>query len=233
MNLSNDESLVDKSHFKSQRLRSGCFFYCVLCFVLQSFAASMVNLDMLNRLQKNYGDAAYQRGLALKKLLDDLRIEGEQQQLIVVNQFFNQFKYSEDIQQWKQKDYWATPEEFIGVNTGDCEDYVIAKYFALRALGIAEEKLYLTYVKSTRLNVAHMVLSYFATPKSIPLILDNYDLRILPADQRDDLLPVYSFNAQSLFLTNASAGLGKKLPTEKVKNSKWTELLKNLQEIKE
>lgn len=33
-------------------------------------------------------------------------------------------------------DYWATPYEFLARDKGDCEDYVIAKYFALLHLGI-------------------------------------------------------------------------------------------------
>ena len=70
-----------------------------------------------------------------------------------------------------------------------------------------------------------MVLSYFETPGSIPLIMDNYNPEILKGDQRPDLLPVYSFNAKSLFLTNASAGLGRSLPTDKIKNNKWKKLL--------
>lgn len=74
-----------------------------------------------------------------------------------------------------------------------------------------------------------MVLSYFESPKSTPLILDNYNQQILSADKRRDLLPVYSFNAKSLFLTNASAGLGRSLPTDKIKNNKWQKLLDNIQ----
>jgi len=101
----------------------------------------------------------------------------------------------------------------------------------LRALGVKDEQLYLTYVKATRENVAHMVLSYFETPQGIPLVLDNYELRIMSADKRTDLLPVYSFNAKSLFLTNASAGLGRALPTDKVKNSKWEQLLTNIGKV--
>ena len=46
---------------------------------------------------------------------------------------------------------------------------MIAKYFTLRYLGIADDRLYLTYVKALKQNVAHMVLSYFETPQGIPL----------------------------------------------------------------
>ncbi len=188
----------------------------------------LVSHAMLERLRQNYSEQAARRGRALNKLLARLQGKEVATQLKEVNRFFNQFQYREDIDVWGQQDYWETPEEFIGLQKGDCEDFVIAKYFSLRKLGIPDKRLYLTYVKALKRNVAHMVLSYFATPASIPLILDNYNPYILRADKRKDLLPVYSFNARSLFLNNASAGLGKALPTDKIKNSKWEKLLADL-----
>ncbi len=189
----------------------------------------LVNAQMLSRLKKNFSDQAERRGRALNKLLDELQDKDIDTQLKEVNRFFNQFIYREDIDLFGQQDYWQTPEEFIGRQQGDCEDFVIAKYFSLRKLGVPDKRLYLTYVKALKKNVAHMVLSYFPTPSSIPLILDNYNPYILRASERKDLLPVYSFNAKSLFLNNASAGLGKALPTDKVKNSKWQKLLAEIQ----
>ncbi len=191
-------------------------------------ATPLITGDMLKQLKSEYSPEAYRRGQALNKLLDTLKDKSIDTKLIEVNRFFNQFQYREDIDQWGQKDYWATPQEFIGTQKGDCEDFVIAKYFSLRKLGVPDNRLYLTYVKALKKNVAHMVLSYFETPASIPLVLDNYNPRIFPASKRQDLLPVYSFNANSLFLSNASAGLGKSLPTNKIKNSKWTNLLADI-----
>jgi len=191
-------------------------------------AEPLVTNEMLTDLKQQYSPEAYRRGLALNKLLDSLKNKPVDIQLKEVNQFFNQFEYAEDIDQWGEKDYWATPEEFIGTHHGDCEDFVVAKYFSLRKLGVPDNKLYLTYVKALEQNVAHMVLSYFEMPSSIPLVLDNYNPRILHASKRKDLLPIYSFNANSLFLSNASAGLGKSLPTSKIKNSKWQKLLADL-----
>jgi predicted transglutaminase-like cysteine proteinase len=191
-------------------------------------AEPLVTKEMLTDLKQQYSPEAYRRGLALNKLLASLKNQPVDIQLKEVNRFFNQFQYAEDIDHWGEKDYWATPEEFIGTQHGDCEDFVIAKYFSLRKLGVPDNKLYLTYVKALKQNVAHMVLSYFETPSSIPLVLDNYNPRILEASQRKDLLPIYSFNANSLFLSNASAGLGKSLPTSKIKNSKWQKLLTDL-----
>ena len=192
-------------------------------------AQPLVSKPMLERLKKNYSAQAKRRGQALNTLLEQLQGKDIDTQLKEVNRFFNQFQYREDIDLFGQQDYWQTPEEFIGRQQGDCEDFVIAKYFSLRKLGVPDQRLYLTYVKALKKKVAHMVLSYFETPSSIPLILDNYNPYILRADKRKDLLPIYSFNAKSLFLNNASAGLGKALPTDKIKNSKWQKLLSEIQ----
>jgi predicted transglutaminase-like cysteine proteinase len=203
---------------------------CLLIILVpkQHNAQPFADEEMLQRLNQQYNMEASRRGKALNRLLEKLADKDVKHQLTEVNRFFNQFAYKDDMKLWGQEDYWATPEEFIGVNGGDCEDYVVAKYFVLRSLGVADEHLYLTYVKALKENRAHMVLSYFETPKSTPLILDNYNPVILSADKRRDLLPVYSFNAKSLFLTNASAGLGQSLPTDKIKNNKWKKLLNTI-----
>ena len=101
-------------------------------------------------------------------------------------------------------------------NAGDCEDYVIAKYFALRGLGIPDSRLRMMFVTALSVNQAHMVLAYYPEPNAIPLILDNINPRILPANKRRDLLPVYSFNGEGLWLAKAQ-GRGSKLGSSKHK----------------
>lgn len=226
------DSARDSGIGPGKAMLSGMLVIFMLLIPNNHYAETFADELMLQRLSQQYDVMARQRGVALNNLLARLAGKDVRYQLTEVNRFFNQFKYKDDLALWGQKDYWATPEEFLGVNSGDCEDFVVAKYFALRSLGVPDKHLYLTYVKAVRQNVAHMVLSYFATPKSIPLILDNYNPRILRADKRRDLLPVYSFNAQSLFLSNASAGLGRALPTDKIKNNKWQKLLANMKRSK-
>jgi predicted transglutaminase-like cysteine proteinase len=111
--------------------------------------------------------------------------------------------FIDDILQWKVDDYWATPLEFLMTGAGDCEDFAIAKYFTLKELGIEESKMRITYVKALRINKVHMVLSFFASPKSVPDVLDNLNPDIMPASQRSDLLPVYSFNGTGLWVAKA------------------------------
>ncbi len=204
----------------------------LLALILVAVAAAVdrapgfVDATELKELRARYGDAAYRRGEMLNQLVAELQTADTWTKVKEVNRFFNQFPYQSDKSLWGQEDYWQTPLEFLGRNGGDCEDYVISKYFVLRALGLRNENLYLTYVKAVEQNVAHMVLSYFETPQSVPYILDNYNPMIMPATERRDLVPVYSFNAESLFLAN-SAGLGQALPVEKVRNSKWEKLLRD------
>ena len=115
----------------------------------------------------------------------------------------NQITYRSDASVWKQKDYWATPFEFMGRGAGDCEDYAIAKYFSLIKLGIPDDKLRITYVIYKRSNSkyeeAHMVLTYYHKTGAEPVILDNINKSLQLASKRNDLKPVYSFNASGLW----------------------------------
>jgi hypothetical protein len=73
-------------------------------------------------------------------------------------------------------------------------------------MGLDEQKMRLTYVRALQINKPHMVVSYFEQPGSEPLVLDNLNAVILPASQRPDLLPVYSFNAEGLWLAKREDG---------------------------
>ncbi|CAN7557901.1 cysteine protease LapG [Pseudomonas solani] len=161
-----------------------------------------------------------------QRLLASQAGASEAEQLKEVNRFFNaKLRFTDDLALWNQVDYWATPVEALRRGAGDCEDYAIAKYISLRHLGVPAEKLRITYVKALRLNQAHMVLTYYEKPDAVPLVLDNLIGSILPASQRSDLLPVYAFNGEGLWLTNQ--GGGKKVGDAK-RLSRWQDLLKKM-----
>jgi predicted transglutaminase-like cysteine proteinase len=120
--------------------------------------------------------------------------------LQLTNQYFNGARFTTDYAVWQRQDYWATPVEFLIADAGDCEEFAIAKYFTLTRMGIADSALRVTYVKALSLDQPHMVLAWYETPTADPLILDNIEPRILPASQRPDLIPVYSFNGSDLWL---------------------------------
>ena len=140
-----------------------------------------------------------------------------------VNQFFNsRIRFVDDMTVWGQEDYWATPVEALRKGAGDCEDYALAKYFTLRELGVPASQLRITYVKALQLNQAHMVVTWYSSPDAIPLVLDNLKPAILPASARSDLLPVYSFNGEGLWIPQAS---GSKRVGDSTRLSRWQELL--------
>lgn len=189
-----------------------------------------IKASTYEKIAKIYGENAKKRVIGLNKLMVSLQNSSEQEKLLKVNDYFNLLTWKEDQDVWGKKDYWATRMEFLGKGAGDCEDFVTAKYFTLKQLGISTEKLYFTYVKAVEYNQAHMVLSYYDTPKSIPLILDNINPKIRVATQRKDLVPVYSFNGDSLFLSKQE-GLGQAIPGgNKKQNPKWLNLVDRMKE---
>lgn len=129
----------------------------------------------------------------------------------------------EDIQAWGKKDYWATPLETLNKGAGDCEDFAIAKYFALEQLGVPQSAMKITYVKSTNFSEAHMVLLASKQEGKSPVVLDNMTMKTLPFTKRTDLMPVYSFNEKSFFF-----GASDKSAGDISKMSRWTELLQKV-----
>ena len=92
-------------------------------------------------------------------------------------------------------------------NGGDCEDFATAKYFTLRELAVPDDKMHLLYVKALQFEKPHMVLSYYLEPTADPLILDSIVDAILYASQRQDLIPIYSFNGQGLWLAKKQSSV--------------------------
>ncbi len=124
------------------------------------------------------------------------------------NEFYNQIPYFSDMEHWGVEDYWATPVEIVASFGGDCEDYAIAKYMTLKDLGVPIDHMRITYVRAINLGVTHMVLAYYPTPDADPWILDNLIPEIKLASARTDLVPVYSFNDDDLWLPNGTAKKG-------------------------
>lgn len=197
---------------------------CAIFLGSSSLWALELSQTLVNYIQSRFGDAAAQRLFDWEKLANSHHQEASSFKLEKVNRFFNQAKFVSDDEQWNSEDYWATPVELLAVNAGDCEDYSIAKYFTLKEMGIPEEKLKITYVKALKLNQAHMVLAYYESPDAEPLILDNLIPEIRPASERNDLVPVYSFNGEGLWLSRYKDTKNKRIgSSDKLDN--WMDML--------
>jgi len=206
------------------------FFISLMFINLSLHAKPYVEKELLNKIGVKYKVFAKKRFFYLQKTLDSVKDASDIKKLNAVNTFFNDVRYSSDIKLYGKRDYWATPWEFLGKDKGDCEDYVISKYFALRYLGVDSKKLFFTYVRSSKFKAAHMVLTYFETPRSEPLILDNNNHKIFPASKRKDLTPIYNFNGESLYKAGKK-GTGRKVKKKK-SHKKWDELKLNMKRKK-
>ena len=164
---------------------------------------------------------------ALQPLLMQSVGQDEAAQLQAINQFFNRrIQFRDDTEAWGQVDYWASPLESLDRGQGDCEDYAIAKYFSLLAVGMPVAKLRLVYVRAqiggpNGVVQAHMVLAYYASPGAEPMILDNLITDVRPASRRPDLVPVFSFNSEGLWQGVGPQAAGD--PAARL--SRWREVL--------
>ncbi|MDR2093855.1 MAG: transglutaminase-like cysteine peptidase [Azoarcus sp.] len=183
--------------------------------------------------ETQYGKAAADTIRAWRDMIEASRKLPDRAKLERTNDFVNRHVfYESDIVIWKQVDYWATPLELFGKQAGDCEDFAIAKYVTLRLLDIPVQKLRLVYARA-RLNggdgkalQAHMVLSYYETPTSEPLVLDNLIPRIHRAKQRPDLFPVFSFNHEGLWMEGERTSSSS--PTARL--SRWRDVLQRMRQ---
>ena len=183
---------------------------------------------LLASLTQRWGPGPAPKFQAWRALLASLANAPDAERLKKINDFFNrQMQFGSDPEVWGEPDYWATPMESLGKGAGDCEDFVIAKYFSLLEAGVAADKLRLIYVRVKSEGAgqqAHMVLGYYAQPEAEPLVLDNLIGDVRPAARRPDLLPVFSFNKDGVFTgvsardATPAAGVGRL--------SRWEDLLK-------
>lgn len=210
----------------------GSLFYLSLLLCTTLFVSADIDKQKSQQvMQDRYGADGVVILSTWQQLVYELDKLPDAKKIQVVNDFFNQnIMYRDDAALWRKSDYWATPLETLGMRAGDCEDFTIAKYITLLQLGIAQEQLRLIYVKAqiggpnSKVFQAHMVLGYYPTAESVPLVLDNLIGRIEPANQRPDLRPIFSFNSEGLWVGNAPA----QHSTSRL--SRWRDLLQRTEQ---
>ena len=117
-----------------------------------------------------------------------------------VNTFINKTPYITDSKNWGKSDYWATPVEFF-TRGGDCEDFAIAKYVSLRALGVPENRMRIAIVQDTVKNIPHAILVVYTN--SGAMILDNQSTVMKSADTVKRYKPIFSINRTAWWVHKA------------------------------
>ncbi len=131
------------------------------------------------------------------KFVDSLRGKDRMTQIKAIHRQMNRKRYIIDPKNWGVKDYWATPVQFNRKN-GDCEDYAISKFMALRRLGFPNDKMRIVVLQDLNLNIAHAVLVVYIDGQR--LVLDNQLRRVVPASRIRHYKPYYSLNETTWWL---------------------------------
>ena len=118
-------------------------------------------------------------------------------QLSAINAQMNSRRYVLDPPNWGVPDYWATPLQFMEKN-GDCEDYAIAKFMSLRALGWSNAAMRIVVLKDLNLQLMHAVLVVYHQGRA--WVLDNQIDQVMPAEKIRHYRPIYSVNEESWWL---------------------------------
>jgi predicted transglutaminase-like cysteine proteinase len=103
-------------------------------------------------------------------------------------------KPANDWAQYGYADFWASPLQTLGSGAGDCEDYAIVKYAALRELGIVPADLRFVIVQDKLRQAEHAVVA--VRHEQTWLILDNRTMAILNTEDARHYRPLFSLDQQ-------------------------------------
>jgi predicted transglutaminase-like cysteine proteinase len=145
--------------------------------------------DILSRCRANAGPcpAAAQKFLAIvaqgRALTGRARIG-------IINRAINlAIRPMSDLAQWGVIDRWSAPLVTLATGRGDCEDYAIAKYVALKEAGIAAEDLRLVIVRDHAVGGDHAVVA--ARLDGDWIVLDNRWLTLVEDSQTRQMVPLF------------------------------------------
>lgn len=147
-------------------------------------------VEALNRCRPGRDDCSA-AALSWQKIIHEARGRDFFEQLKTVNSFFNRWPYRLDIDNYGISEYWATPYEFLRLS-GDCEDYSITKYYALKQLGVPIDNLRIVMLMDTIRGIAHAVLA--VKHRDEYYILDNLSDLVLSHLKYEHYKPQYSVN---------------------------------------
>jgi len=154
--------------------------------------------DMFRRFDAAVGNTSSEKVVReWKENLQDFRGLPLESMARRVNDLVNKQDYINDTRNWGTSDYWETPIEFF-TRGGDCEDFAIAKYASLRALGVPEDRLRITILQDTQKNIPHAVLAVY-TDNDV-LILDNQIKAVRSSSAISHYKPIFSINRNAWWL---------------------------------
>ena len=118
--------------------------------------------------------------------------------LAVVNRNINMaIRYVSDMTQWGVPDRWSAPLDTnnkgsFDTGLGDCEEFAIAKYVALREVGVAAKDLRIVMLRNVSTSEGHAML--LARNDGHWLMLDNNHMTLLDDATLSRAIPLFSID---------------------------------------
>ncbi|MEA1914505.1 MAG: transglutaminase-like cysteine peptidase [Campylobacterota bacterium] len=151
----------------------------------------------IKKIQKEYGGRSGERLSNWNKVMKNAKNDSPLAQARKIDKYFNQYRGKSDATIKNVKyavDTWRTFRNFMGQLGGDCEDYVLSKYYSLVKLGVPKRKLQIwTGWSNIGRGGRHAVLAYFVDGKD-PIILDNLTRYAQRFSKRKSFTPYVYFN---------------------------------------
>ncbi|NPV20209.1 transglutaminase-like cysteine peptidase [Bradyrhizobium aeschynomenes] len=116
--------------------------------------------------------------LRLLAIVDQARARDGRARLGEINRAINlAIRPTSDLVQYGEPDVWTSPLVTFGSLAGDCEDYAIAKFVALRLAGIPPQDLRIVILRDTARNEDHALVA--ARLDGRWLLLDNQRMAMI------------------------------------------------------
>jgi predicted transglutaminase-like cysteine proteinase len=130
---------------------------------------------------------------AARRFLDIIELGRQRQgraRLGEINRAVNlSIKPVSDWAQYGVEDFWSPPLATLSAGAGDCEDYAILKYAALRQVGIVPDDLRLVIVRDIKRKTDHAVVAVRLGEEW--LLLDNRMLIMVNAAEARHYYPLF------------------------------------------
>jgi predicted transglutaminase-like cysteine proteinase len=146
---------------------------------------------------------------AARRFVDIIELGRQRQgraRLGAINRAVNlSIKPVSDWAQYGVADFWSAPLATLSAGTGDCEDYAIVKYVALRESGIVPDDLRLVIVYDIKRETDHAVVAVRLDLEW--LILDNRTLILVNAEEAGHYHPLIVLDHQGVGAFGSVASL--------------------------
>ena len=132
-------------------------------------------------------------------VIDEARNHDGRARLDAVNRAVNDaIRYTSDMEQHGVADVWSAPLASFASGRGDCEDYAIAKYVALRESGVAAGDMRIVLVRDMAVREDHAVLA--VRQESRWMVLDNRRMALSEDNELRNLMPLFAIGPEGVKL---------------------------------